>query len=104
MYNNGGSQADWAPFASLILEASYEATLWAAVLHALKHKDDPKARVVLLTQLGGGVFGNDYDWIASAIEKAFIKIREANIALDIKNVCYGGVGSTFEELVEKYDN
>jgi O-acetyl-ADP-ribose deacetylase (regulator of RNase III) len=54
----------------MVLEASYEATLWSAVIHALKHKNDPRARKVFLTALGGGVFGNDMDWIANAIDKA----------------------------------
>jgi hypothetical protein len=48
--------------------------MWAAIIHAIKHKDDPKARVVLLTLLGGGCFGNKVSWISIAIEKAFIKI------------------------------
>ena len=59
---SGNSRKLWAPFATLVLEACYEATLWAAVLHALKHRDDLTARVVLLTAVGGGVFGNDMCW------------------------------------------
>lgn len=54
----------------MILEASYEATLWGAVLHALKHRDDPSARIVYLTLLGGGVFGNKLEWIVKAIDGA----------------------------------
>jgi hypothetical protein len=40
----------WAPFASLILQAAYEATMAAAVLNARRGASN----VVLLTQLGGG--------------------------------------------------
>lgn len=64
---SGGKNPDWALFASMILEASYEATLWAAVVHAIKHKNDSSARIVYLTALGGGVFGNEFTWIAKAI-------------------------------------
>ena len=45
----------WEPFASLVLQAAYEATMWAAVLNAQRGASN----VVLLTQLGGGAFGND---------------------------------------------
>jgi hypothetical protein len=57
----------------------------------MKHKDDPKAKVVLLTLIGGGVFGNNISWISSAIEKAFNKIQKAGVALDVRIVNYGGV-------------
>ena len=67
---SGGSDDEWKQFASMILEASYEATFWASVLHALKHKEDPNARKVFLTPLGGGCFGNNMAWIANAIDKA----------------------------------
>jgi hypothetical protein len=43
----------WKPFASLVLEAAYEATLWAAVLNARRGVSN----IVLLTSLGGGAFG-----------------------------------------------
>lgn len=45
----------WKPFASLVLEAAYEATMWAAVLN----EQCGASNVVLLTSLGGGAFGND---------------------------------------------
>jgi hypothetical protein len=40
----------WRPFASLVLEAAYEATLWEAVLDAA----NGGSNIVLLTLLGGG--------------------------------------------------
>ena len=40
----------WEPFASLVLQAAYEATMLAAVLNAQRGASN----VVLLTQLGGG--------------------------------------------------
>jgi hypothetical protein len=56
----------WEPFASLVLQAAYEATMLAAVLNAQRGA----SKVVLLTQLGGGAFGNQDDWIHSAIRRA----------------------------------
>ena len=46
--------AHWEPFAVLVLEAAYEATMWAAVLNAQRGASN----VVFLTLLGGGAFGN----------------------------------------------
>ena len=70
----------WKPFASLILEAAYEATLLAAV------KNKNYTNKVFLTLLGGGVFGNNESWIINAI-KSSLKNTE-NYGLDIKIVSY----------------
>jgi hypothetical protein len=43
----------WEAFASLVLQAAYEATMLAAVLNARRGASN----TVLLTQLGGGAFG-----------------------------------------------
>jgi hypothetical protein len=51
--------AHWKPFASLVLEAAYEATMLAAVLN----KQRGASNVVLPTLLGGGAFGNEAEWI-----------------------------------------
>ncbi len=56
----------WAPFARLVLDAAYEATLCAARLNA----DRGGSRRVLLTRLGGGAFGNDDAWIDAALRRA----------------------------------
>ena len=57
-YNPGACAEEWAPLASLILEAAYEATLYVALEASRRHSDSPGAKVVLLTLVGGGVFGN----------------------------------------------
>jgi len=75
--------ADWAPFATLILEAAYEATLWAAVLNA-RHTG---SRTVFLTRLGGGAFGNDDKWIHGALRRALQLTKMAG--LDIRLVSFG---------------
>jgi hypothetical protein len=56
----------WEAFASLVLEAAYEATMSAAVLNAQRGVSN----AVLLTQLGGGAFGNRDEWIYGAIRRA----------------------------------
>lgn len=57
----------WEPFARLVLEAAYEATLLAAAVNAARAGG---SRRVLLTRLGGGAFGNGPAWIDAAIERA----------------------------------
>jgi len=42
--------AQWERFATFVLEAAYEATMWAAELNAKRGKSN----IVLLTFLGGG--------------------------------------------------
>ena len=79
----------WKPFASLVLSASYEATLLAAQLEALENPGRANARVVYLTAIGGGVFGNPLTWIADAITNA---LRAADASggppLDVRLVTY----------------
>ncbi|MEZ4384801.1 MAG: hypothetical protein R3A79_25955 [Nannocystaceae bacterium] len=75
--------AAWEPFARLILEASYEATLWAAALNAQATGND----AVFLTLLGGGAFGNELAWITDALELALARAPVAD--LDLAIVSYG---------------
>jgi len=86
-YNSGRGQL-WKPLASLVLEASYEATLWAAVLNADRHKGLAGSRRVFLTCLGGGAFGNSMDWIMQAMRQAVA--RFAGYGLDVRVVTYAG--------------
>jgi hypothetical protein len=79
---SGLSAAAWERFARLILEASYEATLAAAVINASKTGN----RQVFLTFIGGGVFGNERVWILDAIRRAAQLFRE--VALDVKLVSH----------------
>ncbi len=71
-YNNrtGTRGADWKPMASLVLEAAYEATLWAAAINLQRGSSS----TVLLTLVGGGVFGNDVGWIRSAMRRAIERV------------------------------
>ena len=74
---------EWKTFASLVLQAAYEATLWAGVVNAQRGASN----IVLLTRLGGGVFGNDDEWIDSAMRRAFSIV--ADFRLDVKIVSFG---------------
>lgn len=79
----GIESATWQPFASLVLEAAYEATLLAGIINATRGR----SRKVLLTQLGGGAFGNETRWIHSAMLRALKIVR--NHDLEIYLVSYG---------------
>lgn len=88
----------WKPFASLVLEASYEATVCAGILNAVENGN----RTVYLTLVGGGVFGNDLAWIISAMERAARLYSE--FELDVVIVNYGSISDEVLELVEKYND
>lgn len=86
----------WAPFASLVLEAAYEATLLAAAENA----QTGGSNIVLLTQLGGGAFGNDECWINAALVRALELARGWD--LDARIVCYGSASRATKALVAKF--
>lgn len=94
-YNNIRNMqgADWAPLASLVLEAAYEATLWAAVTNA----QSGAVKKVLLTLLGGGAFGNDRAWILAAMRRAIGLV--ANRSLEIVVVSYGAPAPDLEQMI-----
>jgi hypothetical protein len=85
--------AHWKPFASLVLEAAYEATMLAAVLN----KQRGVSNVVLLTLLGGGAFGNEEDWIIVAIRRALRMM--SGFELDVRLVSYKEPVSAIQRLV-----
>ncbi len=86
----------WKSFATLILQASYEATIWAAVLNAQRGG----SKVILLTRLGGGAFGNDDDWIHFAMRRALKKVE--GFDLDVKLVSYGSPSPAIVEMVADF--
>src|SRR5262249_5773398 len=86
----------WEPFASLVLQAAYEATLWAAVLNAQRGAPN----IVLLTFLGGGAFGNDDRWIHGGIRCALKKMTGSN--LDVKLVSYGTPSKAISKIAEDF--
>ena len=88
--------AHWRPFASLVLEAAYEATMWAAVLNAQLGASN----VVLLTSLGGGAFGNDDSWIHAAMRGALEKMSETD--LNVKLVSYGEPSKALRQMAKEF--
>jgi hypothetical protein len=84
--------ADWGEFASLILEAAYEATVLSAVLNAARGR----SRRLLLTRIGGGAFGNDEAWISAAILRALRLV--AGQGLEVLMVSYGPPSAAIREV------
>lgn len=82
----------WRAFATLVLEGAYEATMWAALINAARGA----SRTVFLTRLGGGVFGNDFEWIHAAMRRALRKMQ--GFALDVRLVSRGPVPRELEVL------
>jgi hypothetical protein len=87
----------WKTFGSLVLEASYEATMWSAVLNAQRGASN----IVLLTALGGGAFGNEEAWIIDAMRRALQLVSQ--FSLDVKIVSYGNPSNEIVELVDGID-
>ena len=88
--------ADWRPFAQLVLEAAYEATMLAALLNARRGVSN----VVFLTLLGGGVFGNRDSWIDAAIRRALT--LAGSYDLGVKLVSYGVPSKTVLSIAEDF--
>jgi hypothetical protein len=90
-------QSPWKLFASLVLEAAYEATMWAALLNA--HRGT--SNVVLLTNLGGGAFGNHESWINCAMRRALRMM--AAFDLHVKLVSYAAPSKSIMQLAEEFE-
>ena len=94
-YSSHG-KAKWEPFARLVLQASYEAILLAAVEQAA----NGGSNTVLLTRIGGGAFGNGDDWIDSAIERAMDVVKDAG--LELVFIARGSVSPGIQAIVDRY--
>lgn len=73
----------WAPLATLVLDAAYEATLLAAVVDA---EGTGGSGRVWLTFLGGGAFGNRTEWIGAAVGRALARL--GGVDLDVRIAHY----------------
>ena len=87
----------WAPLASLVLEAAYEATLWAGVWNAAQGTSNR----VLLTRLGGGAFGNKDTWIDAALLRA-LRLT-SRYALDVAIVSYGPPTERLRDFIRSFE-
>lgn len=85
----------WAPFARLILEAAYEATICTAILNAM----GAGSNRLFLTLLGGGAFGNEMAWIIGGIQRALTLYK--NVDLDVAIVSYGSPNPYIQQLVDQ---
>ena len=86
----------WEAFASLVLQAAYEATMWAAALNTQRGTSN----VVLLTQLGGGAFGNQDDWIYTAMRRSLELMLEFD--LDVRLVSYGRPSRALVQIAKNF--
>jgi hypothetical protein len=83
----------WEGFARIILEATYEATLYTALLNV----DKTGCNKVYLTLVGGGAFGNQPDWILESLAQACKKFK--NTPLDVGIISYGSSNQKVRGLV-----
>ncbi len=83
----------WEPFARLVLEAAYEATLCAGRINLHEH-GEPR---VFLTLLGGGAFGNPPEWIGDAIVRALQ--LHADSGLQVAIVSRGASNPVVAEII-----
>lgn len=73
----------WERFATLVLEAAYEATLLAGVLN----RERTGCPTVFLTSLGVGAFGNPQEWVEAALNRACEAV--GGYDLDVRLVSFG---------------
>jgi hypothetical protein len=88
----------WREFASIVLEAAYEATLLAA----LASVEGGGSNRVFLTLLGGGAFGNPDGWIYAAIARALDTLAYAD--LDVRLVSFDPPSPTMRAFVDRRRN
>ena len=93
-YSAGDIEA-WAPLATLVLDASYEATLLAAAIEAAEGRGSGQ---VVLCGLGGGVFGNRSEWIEGAIVRAIGACATAGLRVSFAH--HGRVDEDFAARVD----
>ncbi len=86
----------WEDFARLVLEASYEATICAAILNSQRMGN----KNVFLTLLGGGAFGNETQWITDSIIRALRLYKDWDIEVVI--VSYGASKRYIRQLVAEF--
>jgi hypothetical protein len=86
----------WAPIASLVLEAAYEATICAALLNRARTGNNQ----LFLTLLGGGAFGNQPEWIMTAIRRSLDLYADSG--LDVAIVSYGSSSRSVRQLVNEF--
>ena len=95
---SGISAKDWEPFGKMILEATYEATFLAAI----DNLNVGKSNRLLLTLVGGGVFGNPDSWLYDAIMYNLKKFEGSG--LDLIFVSYGSSNILVQKIIKDFKN
>ena len=95
---SGIAPSGWEPFARLVLESAYEATL----LVAAQQTQRGFTPTVLLTRLGGGAFGNPDDWIDDAISRGLAGVESDG--LDVRLVSYGTIHPGMQRVQASWGN
>lgn len=85
----------WEKVAKLILEATYEATFYSAIMNFKKYGSNK----VFLTLVGGGAFGNEIQWVIDSIEKTILKFKK--YPLDVRIVSFGSSKEIVRQLILK---
>ncbi len=88
----------WQPFARLVLEASYEAVICAAILNSQSTGNNN----VFLTLIGGGAFGNEIDWIIDSIQRVLVLYQGYN--LNVVMVSYGCSKPHVRQFVSEFES
>lgn len=86
----------WAPIASLVLEAAYEATICTAIAN----RQGKGNNRLFLTLLGGGAFGNDPDWIMGGIRRSLELYSDSG--LEVAIVSFGASNRSVRRLVKVF--
>ena len=102
--------AEWTQFATLILEAAYEATVLAAVLNAglnavvnaVLNAAGGGSRRLFLTRIGDGAFGNDDAWINAAMLRALHCAADQGI--EVLMVSHGPPNATIRAVEAAWRN
>ncbi|MGH1416391.1 MAG: hypothetical protein ACRBB0_23075 [Pelagimonas sp.] len=87
----------WEPLARIVLEASYEATLLAALRNTARTGNNR----VFLTLIGGGAFGNRFDWIEDAVCGALETVRNSD--LDVQFVSYASSSHLVQNILKRWE-
>jgi hypothetical protein len=95
-YNEQMFETELAHLSILILKATYEAAIVAAILNKKSNK-------VFLTLVGNGAFGNKKEWIIEALE--YVLERYKNYNLEIVFVKYENyIDTDLNKLENKYNS
>mmetsp|Transcript_12156 Transcript_12156/g.13485 ORF Transcript_12156/g.13485 Transcript_12156/m.13485 type:complete len:403 (-) Transcript_12156:78-1286(-) len=101
-YSRRASSSTWKPLATTVLDATYEATLLMGIIKALQQ---PKGRrpIILLTKVGGGVFGNNDEWIRQSMFRAIESMEKQfpTIPMDIRIVHFRQIDPFYLTLERK---